>query len=127
MARIEEEKGHVEKLLEELRQQGHGNNREIPELADFQGFLKAVSRFLSDGTEEKLIVKAIATVVHRIEVSKEKLNIHYYIGTQDTKKGLPHQGSPALFLLNPKKSLENGSSTLTKNGLWLPRRRIRTQ
>ena len=53
MARIEDEKGHVEKLLEELRQQGHGDKREIPELADFQGFLKAVSRFLSDGTEEK--------------------------------------------------------------------------
>ena len=116
MARVEEEKGHVEKLLEELRAQGCRSKREIPELGDFQGFLKAVSRFLADDTEEKVRVKAIATLVHRIEVSKEKLNIHYYIGTQDTKKGLPHQGSPALFLANPKNSLGNGSSTLTKNG-----------
>ena len=85
-----------------------------------QGFLKAVSRFLSDDTEEKIRVKAIATLVHRIELSKEKLNIYYYIGTQETKKGLPYQGSPALFLSNflssPQKSLGNGSSTLTKNG-----------
>ena len=116
MARVEEEKSQIEKLLEELRMQGCGSKRDVPELEDFQRFLKSVDRFLSDDTEEKIRTKAIENLVHRIEVSKEKLNIYYYIGKEDIKKGLPHQGSLALFLSNPKNSLGNGSSTLTKNG-----------
>ncbi len=122
MEKVEEEKRKVEELAQELNQKGAKVKQEITELEDFQKFLKGVSQFI-ENADEKQRTRAIRALVHRVDVFKDTVKIHFYIGKDHIKKGPTHLGGPAIFLSNlsskkpfTKNSSKNGSNSLTIGG-----------
>lgn len=75
------------------------------EFKAYQSFLKALEKLSKDGHEAKM--KIINALVHKVELSKEVLKVHYYVGAghingESNPKGL---GSPSFFVPKSEKSL----------------------
>lgn len=112
MKKVEDEKKQMITVLERLEASGNPLSDEIPEPNDYQEFLKSVERFWQDTNDPAGKAKALATLIHRVDVSRKKLKIHFYVGKSHIQKGAPlggvsssHQGT--------QKILKFGSNSLT--------------
>lgn len=76
------------------------------EFKDYQSFLKVLEKLSKDsGHEAKM--KIINALIHKVELSKEVLKVHYYVGAghingESNSKGLD---SPSFFVPKSEKSL----------------------
>jgi len=89
-----EDEERLGKLQSNLQTQGHP-----AEFKDYQSFLTGLKK-LSEGAGHEVKMKIINALIHKVELSKEILKIHYYVGAghvngESNPKGL---GSPSFFV-----------------------------
>lgn len=112
MKKVEDEKKQMMTVIERLEVNGNQLKDEVPELNDYQEFVKSIERFWMGSRDPATIAKALATLIHRVDVSREKLKIHFYIGKSHIQKGAPLGGVSSSHQ-DRNKILKFGSNSLT--------------
>lgn len=122
MEKIEEKKRLVQKRLEEASKlKAFGKDSPV-ELRTYQELLKVMNELWGKGDPETR-AKIIALLVHRIDVGKDVVKIHYQLGETNFIRGSANAG-PRPFLRSDFDKLElsnlcggffvcEGSNTLT--------------
>ncbi|MEC7277969.1 MAG: hypothetical protein VXV96_16735 [Bdellovibrionota bacterium] len=103
----------MKKTLEALREEVGGVGRKVVGLKDFREFLKGIETFLRCETDPKLKAKALRSLIHRIEVSKDELKIYFYVDKDEIKGGPPEKGGSSFFKKFCSNNLTDGGSYWT--------------
>lgn len=113
MKKVEDEKKQLMTVSEKFEANGKQLVDEVPELHDYREFVKSVERFWRDSNDSATKAKAIAALVHKIEVSREELKIHFYVGKSQIGTGAPLGGASSTRPTDPSAApQEDGSKPL---------------
>jgi len=94
----------------------------LPSSSVVPDFVESVRRFWISDNSSEAKAKAIAALIHRIDVSPDSLKIQFYLGKSQINGGLPRRrGRPRLVSKDPSPlarddKLDFGSNSLTNGG-----------
>jgi hypothetical protein len=87
MEKLETAKQEIEKQIQLLDQQSQSGEK-TAELQTFEGFGKYLRNMISSSADSSLKAKIIGKLIHRINVNKEGVKIHYYVGHEYFERSL---------------------------------------
>jgi site-specific DNA recombinase len=94
MEKLEATKQEIEKQIIAVSETGQSGEKPA-ELQTFEAFTKYLRELMSSSAESSLKAKIIERLVHRIEVNKDGIKIHYYAGQEQLERSLVEiKGSP---------------------------------
>lgn len=110
MGQLQEQREELDGLLEEKRRELKGLMDTPASVENWQKFMEAFGRVFKSSLSVDDQTRLIKTLIHKIELGREEIKIHYYVGEEYINKKASN--AAGLLLLCPNVS----SSSLTFGG-----------